>query len=630
MPVRDVDKLVWSGTAVVRAESTGAVATAFRIAPRFVLTAAHVVGRDGLDSQVELNFYPESPAQEPYSCPGTVIALSPPPQPGQWFWPFPDLCVIEIDQEAVPSAVSMLVAEPVLSSAEGIKLQLLGMPGELSAAVPLTSETVEFDGYNPPFLKVGARTVRPGRSGAPVYSGGLGVVVGMMKASVDTSAPEGGLATPVWAGLRALGDSALYRKIVTAHDTYHRAHPRWRDLPRPDGDPEAWSDHLTLLGLLARLPDPPSGAVLTEMFQRICPAAPDRPEPSRLLHPRDLAELVFAEYDDPDALARLRVESAALGGASPELAQFAEFAHTTSEGRVTTDRLVSLVGVISEQPSAQQDGQAYLAELFTVWRHAQPHGQESDTGPALPEPGYRATCTSYPAARAELQALIDRYLADSDESVELIEIALPDDQLNAEKLHHWSRNPRNARDPRMLREFGRLQLRRAMTWQRTKEQRKILRDRWDKLSQSQDEDHGLLWLHCRDNPDSGSLHLSLHDRHGVGVTVPPGRDLLDHLAEFDACPVLLWNRCGCADHEAGAPACPGTRFRGALRDYFRTRPANDWFGDVERVQGAESGSGLESADDGADWAEIVYVLERPGHHRIHGYMAGPRSRGSEE
>lgn len=622
MPVPDdFDSLVESGTAVVLARSTGDTGTAFRIAPRYVLTAGHVVGRDGLGTEVDLDF------REAGRCVGKVVALSRPPAPDGRFWPFPDLCVIEIPERACPDARCVYVAEPVFSSTDRVELRLMGMSGAFHELLPLTTDTVEFDRYDKPFLKFSDRIVRPGRSGCPLYSRRLGLVAGMVKASGDVVVPDGGLATPILAGLRALGERDLYREIVAAHDAYHRDHPSWLELAPADGDVQARQDHMRLVGLLAELPDPPSGDALAEMYQRICPAAPDRPAASRLLHPRDLAELIFAEHDDPETLALLYANLAAIPGASAELEDLALGA---TGGLVSTGRLVSLVGVISEQPSAQQDGQAYLAELFTIWKRPRPDRPEEETGPARPERGYRAQAAGFPAAKAALQALIDRYLANSEDTVELIEIALPDDQLGAEKLHSWQRNPRNAHDPRMLREFGRLQLRRTATWPRYAEQRKILRDHWRSLERATDADHGLFWLHCRDNPGAARLHQSLLSRHGVGVLVPPSQALLDQLAEFDPRPVLVWRRCECAEHDATAPECPGSRFRAALGHSFRSLPANSWFASVDRVQTAVSESALEPADEGAGWAEIVYVLERPGHHRSQVYLAGPATQGSEE
>lgn len=629
MPVPDdFDSLVESGTAVVLARSTGETGTAFRIAPRHVLTAGHVVGPDGLGTEVDLDF------REAGSCAGKVVALSRPPAPGSRFWPFPDLCVIEIPADACPEARCVYVAEPVFSSTDRVELRLMGMSGAFHRLLPLTTDTVEFDRYDKPFLKFSDRIVRPGRSGCPLYSRRLGMVAGMVKASGDVVVPDGGLATPVLAGLRALAAERaeyreLYREIVVAHDAYHRDHPYWRDALRVDGDARARQDHMRLLGLLAELPDPPAGDALAEMYPRICPDAPDRPPASRLLHPRDLAELVFVEHDDKETLALLHANLAMIEGAS---AQLEDLALSFAGGRVATGRLISLVGVISEQPSAQQEGQAYRAELFTVWKRPRPDRPEQETGPARPEHGYWTTATGFPAAKTALQSLIDRYLANSEETVDLIEIALPDAQLGSEKLHSWQRNPNNAHDPRMLHEFGRLQLRRTSTWSRYAEQRKILRDHWHSLERAADADHGLFWLHCRDNPGSARIHQSLLARHGIGVLVPPSQELLDQLAAFDPRPVMVWNRHDCAEHDAAAPVCPGSRFRAALGHSFRSLPANSWFDAVERVQKAVSESALEPAreQDGAGWAGIVYVLERPGHHRSQVYLAGPGRQGSEE
>ena len=244
-----VDELVARSTAVVNLPGARAAGSAFRIAPRFAVTAGHVVENvdGGTHTEVWLDFGPGG------RCRARVAEVSQEPPPGRASWPFPDLAVLALEPNTCPLVPSVAMSE--ILPEPGGPVRLAGM------AVPFDPDLLRVstaDGryaHAKPFLGFTGTAVLPGRSGGPLFSPEIGAVLGVVKGTADTRIPNGGLATPLLAGLRAMCTPELYSAIVTDHDRCHAvAVSPWHMLRMPGRQPDEMRRLFRVVaGLLARL-----------------------------------------------------------------------------------------------------------------------------------------------------------------------------------------------------------------------------------------------------------------------------------------------------------------------------------------------------------------------------------------
>ncbi len=107
------DELILRGTAIADRSAGEGRGTAFRIAPRYAVTAGHVVddGAGGVVSSVQLDF------GNGKTCTARVVAhsahpgLGPGGKPDEGFWTFPDLAVLELPEGVLPEVLCVLMTE---------------------------------------------------------------------------------------------------------------------------------------------------------------------------------------------------------------------------------------------------------------------------------------------------------------------------------------------------------------------------------------------------------------------------------------------------------------------------------------------------------------------------------------
>ncbi|UFR02386.1 trypsin-like peptidase domain-containing protein [Streptomyces sp. Go40/10] len=248
----------------------------FFVAPGWLLTCAHVVGKGGAavcrgDSALSVTWQERTAAgaPEPRTGTGTAVVVAPRPagaQPARDPWPFPDLALVRVtgtddvrclwlgDREATPRTPVGLYGWSVQTGELGVRHGTGELAGSDARALLLAGS-----------LPVG------GLSGGPVLDLRHGSVIGVIKGRRR----EEGVAVPVTA-LYELLDSReagrTVREVLRAHDLHHASllgtsspYPGWTAfqaaLPGhpPSGSAVTAELRTRLYGHLAQLP-PPAGA----------------------------------------------------------------------------------------------------------------------------------------------------------------------------------------------------------------------------------------------------------------------------------------------------------------------------------------------------------------------------------
>ncbi|HKS99966.1 MAG TPA: serine protease, partial [Rugosimonospora sp.] len=184
---------------VVRIDGRGRtlLGTGFFVAPRLVLTAAHVVydarRREPLE-QVEV--VPADPGVGTGAVRARVIARSAPAS-GTLLPPFPDLAVLEL-----PPELSWVDSHPCVWLSDGLPVgewcYAYGFAPREPGVVPGAPASLRFEGPDGDgFLRFKSVQVAGGLSGAPLVCPGQRAVVGVVTASRDVSSDLGGWASPI-------------------------------------------------------------------------------------------------------------------------------------------------------------------------------------------------------------------------------------------------------------------------------------------------------------------------------------------------------------------------------------------------------------------------------------------------
>ena len=617
--------LVERSMAIVR--SSGEVlGTAFRIAPGFAVTAAHVLD-DGVGatlSQVDLDF------GDGRVCRAGLLAISTEPErdpDGCWApesgWDYPDLAVLSMPEEFCPSVPCALLSEYRPEFGGRLGVGGMAVPFERLARVSVAPANYAVAGSYFRFLGTAAR---PGMSGGPVYAVETGAVFGVVKATDDPhDSNSGGLGTPLLPGLRAILDAGLYTEIVLAHDRHHhRDSSPWSELACTGTELAAkWAVHSRLLGLLTRIPGPADRSVLVRLHRTVRRDAPDSPaEAHELMTFRDLAEFVFAEFD----VDRLGELCKALAGPEeiPEdiRAELRSLVPAPVSRRASPDAVTAFIGVIAEVFTGDQRDSAYTVEVFA--KDADHEFPERREGGVVPVTGYEP-------AKAALQRMLDRQLENCMTRA-TIEVAVPDKFLPTENLHIWRRRPNDERD---LREFSAeylIELRRSETWVRTREQRHWLKERWGMLDGgSAARSKHFSWLPCRDERDLQTVYRSFRGCGGLGKFDPPNAQLLE-VTRIYALPLLIWRNNECTGHRNPPDPrfpCSGAVFYEHLWANLGELPATRWSTHVAEIQQAYAWNELRPGDLGFEWHDVIYLIERPGHHIGPGWLASQDDGGSD-
>ncbi|MGW2704288.1 VMAP-C domain-containing protein [Streptomyces sp. NPDC001340] len=248
----------------------------FFIAPGWLLTCAHVVGKGGAavcrgESAIRVSWQERTAAgtwQERTGA-GTAELLAPRPETPESFrdpWPFPDLALVRVSGADDVRCLWLSDREPVARAPIGLYGWSV-QTGELG----IRHGTGELAGSDARALLLGGSLPIGGLSGGPVLDLRHGSVIGVIKGRRR----EEGVAVPVGA-LHELPDPregpAVLHEVLRAHDLHHRGllddpspYPNWTTLQAalPALAPPAsgiTADLRTrLYGHLAELP-PPAGA----------------------------------------------------------------------------------------------------------------------------------------------------------------------------------------------------------------------------------------------------------------------------------------------------------------------------------------------------------------------------------
>ena len=205
----------------------------FFVAPGLIITCAHTVA--GLSGAV-----PEqvAVAWQDMSLTGRVRAVVPAENRDAALWPYPDLCVIELDV-VPPAQPSVVLGElrgdgyPEVSMSGFAKVfdvagaSLLQALGRLAGAVEVEGGIL---------WRVAYGEIAPGISGGPVLDLRSGLVCGVTKATRSTGVPLGGWIIPATAIRTAFPD------VWTANQEASRQNDQWMALQealREPADPLA-------------------------------------------------------------------------------------------------------------------------------------------------------------------------------------------------------------------------------------------------------------------------------------------------------------------------------------------------------------------------------------------------------
>ncbi|ARP74372.1 hypothetical protein LK07_23710 [Streptomyces pluripotens] len=392
----------------------------FFIAPGWLLTSAHVVGKGGAgacrgESAMSVTWQERTAAdarQEPAVDPwrertgtGTAVLVAPGPQDSRSLrdpWPFPDLALVRVsgaddvpclwlgDREAGPRTPLGLYGWSVQT-------------GELG----LRNGTGELAGSDARALLLAGSQPVGGLSGGPVLDLRQGSVIGVIKGRRR----EEGVAVPVTALCELLDQREsrrAVREVLRAHDLYHAsrlgsrsAHPDWATfraaLPGhvPSASAVGVELRTRLYGHLAQLP-PPSGAgevvhLVEDVKERVC---------GERLHSL-LVRNVRTWREGAALLYGLRALEPGGGGTLVDLdavlvyaAMVARRAAGGRAGRVDRERLRAFTTWINAQAAGHRSwavGEAIRALLDGVsgptgWREAAGGAAEAPAGSVCVEP----------------------------------------------------------------------------------------------------------------------------------------------------------------------------------------------------------------------------------------------------
>jgi trypsin-like peptidase len=208
---------------VVRIDRDGEFSgTGFFVAPREVLTCAHVV-------------HGGSEIAAGWACGSSAVtAVDPVPKleigdPKEQFYPFPDVALLRLAQppETHP-CVQFDTAEPVAGPpASALRLAAWTIDAYAPDTAVLTSATVEVEGRleldSNRLMKLRDGQIVRGFSGAPLLNPQTGAVCGHVESSRDLRSDLGGYGVPLAAVLDALPG------LAERNRAFHREDSRWRD-----------------------------------------------------------------------------------------------------------------------------------------------------------------------------------------------------------------------------------------------------------------------------------------------------------------------------------------------------------------------------------------------------------------
>ncbi|MFB8146619.1 trypsin-like peptidase domain-containing protein [Microbacterium sp. NPDC056003] len=208
------------------------------IAPRRVLTVAHVVARTNDPLVV-------TTARGDRLAIVRIRSILPKhKEPGSAIWPLPDLALLAVEDEDLPPGLPFVELSDHTPGAEVfVSGSAIGLSGDLvdDRARLRYEATVTDQGYS--IHKFTGTAVSPGMSGGPILDPGIGKVVGLVKA--DRGAERGAYAIAAAAVREAL--PAEWASHLQAHEPDSEWRRRTRSARHAAADASAVSRYLTAL-----------------------------------------------------------------------------------------------------------------------------------------------------------------------------------------------------------------------------------------------------------------------------------------------------------------------------------------------------------------------------------------------
>ncbi|MBO3751968.1 trypsin-like peptidase domain-containing protein [Streptosporangiaceae bacterium NEAU-GS5] len=578
------------------------VGSGFLAAPGFVLTCAHVAGKE--TSSVLVYWQGTELA-------GRVLAASQPPDVPYALWPFPDLAIIELTaappghpcvwlDDRLPASGSNLMVH-------GFSTKLRSVPEEISGRFVYNGDQVFHGGS---MLRLTDSEVAAGMSGGPVLNEASGGVCAVVKATRMEDTDMGGFGTPVGALRRLRAD--VYRRFIRAHDRFH-ATERWHsDAPEGSGVPRA--EERALFAILASAPTPENP--ITD-FSALVSAL--TPSPATPMH------------DHRDVITELEAMAAPIDGVPRTLRHVAVLLRRfDGELKVT---LMEWLHAAAGRLGLGPDARAHLASLrpretagsvliqlrpssrdhtllsVSLWRY---HSADEITPVDLPNHDPLPLAEALDLVQTHLPAQL-ALLSDRCDTV-MIELIVPRELMD-ERFEDWRLWPTRSwsslgrKHPVVVRDLERFEDPQLhASWRR----------RWKRLCadvpmtlvcNSIGAQHERLegWIEA--NPDAAALILSGSPQH-------TGSDAALDVAITSGIPMIAWRRTDAADCPAvHSPACRSALFSPCL---CADDPAH------ARCPAAALLDGLE-ATRAANWPEEIRRLRaecaaQPGGHYAEGLI----------
>jgi hypothetical protein len=598
-PIDRLVALLHECTVQVSGVSTG---TGFFVAPRYLLTNAHVAGSlIGVTVKVR---------QGDEEFEGTVRAASPPPRSDD-LWPYPDLALVEVTDGRPKYRCVWLDRQAPERRAE---LVVVGHSQIWQRHLALGSVTAWYGGdqrfHNGTAMRLTDAEIPPGMSGGPVLNTATGGVCAVVKAARRGDTTMGGLAVPL-RGLRML-DFPVCRTVLREHDRYHDEDPSWRELlgllAPPTRGGIGLDSELRLRRILADLPE--STEHEARYFAAAGPVAFDTEVPQRDHSDvvTDLGELIAPAAGPPPvwryAAALARDTRGPLGERLRDwvLVTAGRLGlDDATVGRHTSRAQVTVSGSVIVRLRPIDRGRTRYE--LTVWRWFDAGGRAevADIQQAM----------GVAEAFARIREILPRQLAiiGRQAGTTVVELVVPR-HLMDEAFEDWRIWPTHAhsrlgrRYPVVLRDLERFEHDETLPqWER----------RWQLL---EDQDVGALIeaVHCRDRrtPDAleGWMERSMPPvalvlpRLPVG---PPGSVALQ-VALDAGVPVVLWPRDGCGGCPEPAPdGCRSDRTFTGLRAALRGTAGRDL---PEKVRGIRN-EALAADDPDHCGTGVVMVWDNP-------------------
>ncbi|MFD5294459.1 trypsin-like peptidase domain-containing protein [Streptomyces mutabilis] len=351
----------------------------FFIAPGWLLTCAHVVGKGG--AEVWRSRGPVGVVWQGGTTTGEVVLAKPRPEPGQagrGRWEFPDIALVRVHGADDAPCVWLSDRAPAVPA----PVSLHGWSRQ-TGTLGIRHRVGEASGWDGPAMLLSGGLPVEGLSGGPVVDLRHGSVIAMNKGVKQSVGHAEGAATPMTA-LRKLHDMRggdILHTVLREHDLHHLARfsrpgtdPDWtrvqtglRDPGTPGLTP---AQRVHLYGHLAQLP-PPGGpgeiaGLVQEAKARVVQSDFRSPFPEDLRTWREGAALLHGLRDLGDKGSRPELDLDAVLLYAAKVARHAALerpGETDPEPLRHFTRWISEQAVLYAQPAIREDVDRLLADV---------------------------------------------------------------------------------------------------------------------------------------------------------------------------------------------------------------------------------------------------------------------------